>query len=247
MLMEDPQSWPIRSLHQIEVTSRCNLRCVYCTHPNLGRPKQDMDALTFSKALEWVKHYVAKGTQGELNLAGTGESTLHPQLVEYVKQARLALGWDQRLLFTTNGLLVDDGLVAALKPYRVGVFVSLHRPEAAKNAVDLLRDAGMLLGVSVDPAMSAVDWAGQVDWQVTTPAFGSPCDWRKQGWCMVLSDGRITQCCFGPSSEADGIIGHVNHAVGEVVSRPYKLCRSCHLDVGIEGWRDRVEGRKVVA
>jgi hypothetical protein len=240
-LNEDPKSWPIRSLHQIEVTSRCNLRCVYCTSPNLGRKKLDMEQAVFSRSLEWVRYYVKQGTQGELNLAGIGESTLHEHFIEYVKQARAALGWHQRLLFTTNGLLVTPHLVDSIKPYGVGVYVSLHRPEAAKKAVDLLREAGMLLGVSVDPAMNSVDWAGQVNWQTTTQAFGSMCDWRKQGWVMVLADGRISACCF--DSDGSGVVGHVDQAPGSVVSKPYRLCKTCHMDVGIEGWRDRVEGR----
>ena len=234
-------TWPIKSLHQIELSSQCNLRCVYCPSQTLQRPKIDMDEATFLRSLEWVKHYRMAGTQGELNLAGTGESTLHPRLVEYAALARKALGTTQRLLFTTNGLLITEELADALMPTGIKVFVSLHRPEKAGPAINILRDRGMFIGASADPSLSSVDWAGQVEWETTTEAFGSQCDWRKQGWVMVLSDGRMTTCCF--DADGSGVIGNVNDEIGSVVGKPYRLCKTCHMDVGFEGWRDRVEGR----
>lgn len=232
-------------MHQIEVSSQCNLRCVYCTSPTLGREKVNMDGYTFLRALEWVKHFVKEGTQGELNLAGIGESQLNPEFPEFVKLARQALGWGQRLLFTTNGILMTPEFITATKPYGLKVYVSLHRPEKAKLAVDLLKDAGMLIGVSTDPATGAIDWAGQVKWQMSKEILGTPCDWSHQGWAMTLADGRISSCCL--DSDGSGVIGHVKDAPGSVEGRPYRLCKACHLDCGVEGWRDRVEGRRVVA
>lgn len=238
-------SWPIKSLHQIEVSSNCNLRCVYCTSPTLGRAKMNMDRATFERALDWVRYFVREGTQGELNLAGIGESQLNPLFNEFVALAREALGWNRRLIFTTNGILTTPEFIAATKPHGLKVFVSLHRPEKAKAAIDLLYDAGMLLGVSTDPATGAIDWAGQVDWKMPKDNLGQPCDWSHQGWAMVLADGRISSCCL--DSDGSGVIGTVNDHPGSVVGKPYRLCKTCHFDCGVEGWRDRVEGRKVVA
>lgn len=234
--------WPIRSIHQIEITSSCNLRCVYCPSPNLGRPKVDMDGTTFTRALEWVRHYVAAGTQGELNLAGIGESTLHADFVEYVKLAREAIGWHRKLHFATNGLLMTRELASKIEPFRPSVAVSMHRPEKAKGAIDALREFGLLEGAASDPALNAVDWAGQVEWGLTTQNFGSPCDWRGQGWGAVLADGRISSCIL--DANGSGVVGHVNDPIGSVRGKPYGLCRTCHMDVGIDGWRHRVEGRK---
>lgn len=41
----------LTAIHQIEITSRCNLRCRYCVHPHMGRVKEDMEPATFAKAL----------------------------------------------------------------------------------------------------------------------------------------------------------------------------------------------------
>ena len=237
-------TWPIRSLHQIEITSHCNLRCVYCPSPVLGREKLHMSREHFMRSLEWVKHYVAAGTQGELNLAGIGESTLHPDFVEFVGIAREALGWQRRVCFATNGLLMTREMAQALKPFKPTVWVSLHRPEKAKGAIDALREAGLLELGSCDPAMQAVDWAGQVDWKLTTEDFGMPCPWKARGWVYVLADGRMSSCCF--DSTGSGVVGHVSDAIGSVRGRPYVLCKSCHQDVMIDGFRDRVEGRRAV-
>jgi MoaA/NifB/PqqE/SkfB family radical SAM enzyme len=62
----------------IEYTSRCNLRCRYCTKSNEGDeliPGRDMDMApqTISRVLELISHYKFE----EVLLAGTGETTFH--------------------------------------------------------------------------------------------------------------------------------------------------------------------------
>src|SRR4051794_37395618 len=73
---------PITAIHQVEITSRCNLTCHYCPSRWLDRPreigadgfpkgfgraKQDMTLETFEKALGWATHFERNGgTQGEL-------------------------------------------------------------------------------------------------------------------------------------------------------------------------------------
>jgi len=70
----------IQAIHQIEITSRCNLRCKYCVHPKMVREKGDMDRETYIKSLEWSAHFHKLNNQEELNLAGIGESTMHTNL-----------------------------------------------------------------------------------------------------------------------------------------------------------------------
>ena len=77
--------FPIRAIHQIEMTSRCNLRCRYCAHPTMARVKADMDDATFAKALLWARQLPSH----ELNLAGIGESTMHPEFVRTEAQGTL--------------------------------------------------------------------------------------------------------------------------------------------------------------
>ena len=220
----------LKAIHQIEITSRCNLRCVYCVHPKMPRPKQDMDWNTFSRSLNlvtilWEKYHVDR----ELNLAGIGESTIHPNFLNYVSVARKQLSTEIVVLFATNGVEVTQLMVDRLAEIRdhdgpIGCWVSLHRPEKAQKAVQMLKAKGLLLGISTDPATNSVDWAGQVDWPITSPDR-TPCMWLGGGLGMVASNGDILQCCF------DGIgrssIGTVWDNPHELEVKVHELCATC--------------------
>ena len=73
-------SWPkdIRGINQIELSSLCQLRCVYCAYPNpalMTRKKQIMDDVVFQGVLRWLRYYVDAGTQGRrIGFAGIGEA-----------------------------------------------------------------------------------------------------------------------------------------------------------------------------
>lgn len=227
----------LTQIHQIEITSRCNLRCKYCVHPTMKRVKEDMSLETFERALHWAKHFQRQGTQGSLNLAGIGESTMHSRFLEYLGLARVVLGDAQELVLATNGLLVTDELAQAMIPFRPRVFVSLHRPEKAGPAIEALKRAGLIAGVSADPSIAATDWAGQIKWHVS--AQRTPCPWVRGGWGMVLSDGRVTRCSF--DGTGIGVFAHVRDDLGEAYTTPYSLCKSCHQDVGVEVQPNLVE------
>lgn len=222
--------FPLTNIHQIEITSRCNLRCRYCVHPKMARPKLDMDEATFVRSLMWVRLFRARNTQGQLNLAGIGESTMHPEFVRYVFMAREALGEAHDLILATNGLLVTDEMARAIAPSRIRVWVSLHRPEKAGPAVEALKRAGILAGVSADPSIAATDWAGQVQWHKSAPQ-GRACPWVRGGWCIVLADGRVSRCCFDGSGV--GVLGNVHSDLNLIETSPYVLCRTCDQDVGV--------------
>lgn len=226
---------PIQAIHQIEITSRCNLKCSYCPSPNLGRPKMDMDLTTFFRALDWVKHYVSIGQQDELNLAGIGESTIHPDFISFLAQARLVMG-DKKIIFATNGIQITDEQVREMAYYKPEVWVSLHQPKKAAEAVSLYRKYGLLKGVSIDPAVNANDWAGQVKWKTDDPG-NMACQWLRSGKVMVMSDGRITTCCLDATGA--GVIGHVDDAIGSLQSKPYSLCKTCHQEIAIVGYDQR--------
>lgn len=214
----------VRQVHQIELSSRCNLRCVYCLHPTMARPKLDMAAETWAQALDWVRFFVRQRTQGELALSVTGESTMHPQFVPWVHEARAVLGWDRGLFVSTNGLLLDAAMARALAPAKPIVHVSLHRPEKAQGAIQALKAYSLLGQVECHAATDPHDWAGQVPWPRTAAPLA--CPWLSVGWVAVLADGRLATCCY--EADAAGILGHVRtppHA--DLETRPYGLCATC--------------------
>lgn len=230
----EPVTYPrtIETVHQVEITTFCNLRCVYCPSPKLekirGQEKQHMSLATFKVAMEWAAFFDARGTQKELSLTGIGESLLHPELPEIIRLARETLP-ERFINFSTNGIGLTDDICKVLARYGVGVYVSLHRPEKAGLAIEMLRKHGLFMAANAGAAVSSFDWGGQVDWPVSAPS--TTCDWLLDGWCNVLVDGRITTCCF--DAAAGGVVGSVfdKHLMGELGTRPHGLCETCHLNV----------------
>src|SRR6185503_16391807 len=194
----------IKELHQIEMTSHCNLRCRYCPSRELPRPKLHMSYEHFIEACTWVKRFNDRGDQQELNLAGIGESTMHPQFVDMVHYARNFIGWNIKLVFATNGLLMTDELARAIKNAQPVIYVSAHRPEKAGLAVEILKRHDLLGGVSFDPTVAATDWAGQVKWFRSVPVRRQ-CQWVRNGKAFMLADGRISRCAYDATGE--GVIG----------------------------------------
>jgi hypothetical protein len=126
-------------------------------------------------------------------------------------------------VFSTNGLLLDDEMAAAIAPAKPIVFVSLHRPEKAGPAIEACKRAGIAVGKNNSFVDSALDWAGQVDWFVSAPR--SPCEFLRSGWGVVLADGKITTCCF--DADYSGVIGSVWDDPRGLEMKPYRLCEKC--------------------
>lgn len=86
---------------------------------------------------------------------------------------------------------------------------------------------GILETYNASAAISSMDWAGQLDWEVTAPA--SRCEWLAQGWSNILVDGRVSTCCLDASGV--GVVGHVDDEIGSLSVKPYSLCQPCHQQV----------------
>jgi MoaA/NifB/PqqE/SkfB family radical SAM enzyme len=86
---------------QIEVTSRCCVRCKMCPRSTLAEqwPEMDLPWEAFeriARAFPWVQH---------VHLQGWGEPLLHPRLFEMIA---LAKGAGCRVGLTTNGMGLDQ-------------------------------------------------------------------------------------------------------------------------------------------
>ena len=215
---------PITEIHQIEITSRCNLRCKYCPHPNMKREKEDMDFSTFVKAIDHVKHYDRQGTQTEISFTGMGEALLHPSFLEWLSYARHH--YKGKILFATNGILLTEEIIQRCAELNVLIYISLHRPElASSEIVSLCKQYGVLGDVNAGFATSAMDWVGDVDWYVSAPE--QHCAYLSKGWAVVLQDGSINACCW--DAEGRNLIGHVDDIPGSLMTEVKPLCSKCNL------------------
>ncbi len=227
----------ITLLHDIELTSRCNLRCRYCPQPKMARAKVDMSDEVFERCLYWLREF----RQKYVHLHNFGEPTLDPKLVQRVAAVREIV---PEPILSTNGVGVTRELVRALK--WAGLFrmdVSIHRPEEAQWAVSYAKEAGLDCMLAVGPAANTHDWAGQVKGAapVTVEVGVFDCQFLRYQRAVVLSDGMVAACCI----DAEGRSAKVSvfEDLRRVSFRPFELCKPCHHSIGPElfpGWEDEL-------
>lgn len=97
----------------LDVTNTCNLKCIHCPQPVM-QAKPGFKPQYFE--LDWLKKIVDEIDKSKqpilLRIAGDGEPTIHPRLVEmvsYAKQNSQAI-----VNLTTNGLLLDKEMSESL-------------------------------------------------------------------------------------------------------------------------------------
>lgn len=217
---------PVREIHEIELTSRCSLACVYCPHPTLQRPKEDMPWETFERTLEHIAYLCTAGTQGEVSLTGLGEAILYPRFVEALWRVRDTIG-ERLLVMSTNGVDMTPELARELAAAHCAVYVSLHRPEVATPALRMLQEAGCGTAVNTAFVDSSLDWAGQVKWHVSAPR--ALCGYLSRAWAVVRQNGNIDACCMDAHDKYR--VATVWDEPGTLMTHPTPLCASCNLSV----------------
>lgn len=110
---------------QIEVTSRCNERCIHCYIPHHLKTR----TLSFSSINHILEQLHDMGTL-QLTLSG-GEFFFHPDAVRILHRAREL---DFSISVLSNATLITTDLIAALKDVRVNlVQISLYSTEPAEH------------------------------------------------------------------------------------------------------------------
>lgn len=221
------KSVPVREIHEIELSSICNLACrAYCPHPKLERPKAHMAWDVFERTLEHLAYLCAKGTQGEVSLTGIGEAILHPRFIEAAFRVRETVQGRQ-ITMATNGVAMTPDLAEVVARLRIVTYVSTHRPEKAGVAYNMLKKAGAITGLNTAFVDSSIDWAGQMKWEASAPK--GTCNYLGLGWAVVRQDGSLNACCMDAHGKFK--LASVHDELGSLVTRPIGLCSTCHLSV----------------
>ncbi|MEI6385860.1 MAG: radical SAM/SPASM family putative metalloenzyme maturase [Spirochaetota bacterium] len=144
--------WPSRLV--VETSTRCNLACAMCPKQNGcddGEGGADGDFpeelfQTLAPAFPRLESLV---------LNGIGEPLLHPQLVDFVRQARAAMPLDSTIGFQTNGLLMDGRRALSL------IEAGADRICVSLDALDEGLYAGIRTGGNLSRTLAAIEALGR--------------------------------------------------------------------------------------
>lgn len=123
----------------VETTAHCNLSCAMCVKQtgSVAQPEGDLSARTFAALLP------AMGALETLILNGVGEPLMHPQLEDFIRQARQVMPPHGVIAFQSNGLLLDRVRARGLAQAgldRICLSVDASSPETFRQ----LREGGEL-------------------------------------------------------------------------------------------------------
>jgi len=83
----------------IEITTRCNLRCAFCARTSIRREEKDMPLERFGRLLDLLPH------AWRVTLVGLGEPLLHPDVADFVSEASSR---GRRVTLATNAVLLTE-------------------------------------------------------------------------------------------------------------------------------------------
>jgi hypothetical protein len=222
----------LKTITTIELSSICNLSCLYCVNRLLVKlPLRDagiMNDYVFNRSVYWLEKLCKQGTQQEVNINGNGESCLDPQLIERAKRVKEVVG-HRPVNFSTNAVNMTEELAKGLASTGIDkIDLSIHSPFHTRKAIQIMRKAGINLGINPGAVVMSHNWAGQLEPENSVEMhFTLPCDPLIEGRGYIQSEGNVTPCCYDYRNL--GVFGHVfNEDLLEREIKPYELCTTCH-------------------
>jgi MoaA/NifB/PqqE/SkfB family radical SAM enzyme len=118
-------------LVDIELTNRCNLKCIFCGQQAMKRPKGFMSEKIFKKVADECAKF-----KTPIRFIRWGEPFLHPKIVEFVKYTK-AKGLIVHI--TNNGLAIKDRQIEEILETGVDSLIFSFQG-ATKKQYELMRD-----------------------------------------------------------------------------------------------------------
>jgi MoaA/NifB/PqqE/SkfB family radical SAM enzyme/pimeloyl-ACP methyl ester carboxylesterase len=126
----------------IEITTRCNLRCAFCARTSVRREERDMAPDRFGRLLDLLPH------AWRVTLAGLGEPLLHPRVADFVSEASSR---GRRVTLATNAVLLSaemsrrligaglDAIVFSLDAVDAGPASAVRAGAAVETSIENIR------------------------------------------------------------------------------------------------------------
>jgi sulfatase maturation enzyme AslB (radical SAM superfamily) len=192
-----------------------------------------MSTKTFDKTVEWVKYFVERRTQTEINLFGIGEPTMNANLPLFVKKLRDAIPLCIHLHSNTNGGLMTEEMAISLKDAGIDqIDITGHNHLFTARTMRLFRRLNIKSNLTYDFVIVPNNWAGQVNWFKSEINY--VCPWLSRGQLFVAWNGDLLQCCF--DAKANNVLGNIfDNDPSDIDIKPYELCKTCHQDIPKKG------------
>lgn len=226
----------LKTITTIELSNDCQLACTYCVNRYMQkrakRKRMIMNDEVFEASLSWLKVLCDNGTQQELNMNGTGESFLDPQLFSRIRRAREVMGLNRVISMSTNGIIMSDEIAKKIASSGLtDISVSIHRTEAARNAGQILATNHVRGSFNYGTVTSPHNWAGQLDPEHNARILPDiVCHPLIEGRGYISVEGNVSPCCY--DYRFLGVFGTVfDKDLDQRPVAPFALCRTCHQQI----------------
>jgi hypothetical protein len=223
----------LKTITTIELSNDCQLACRYCVNRQMEskalRKRKIMSDEIFNRSLFWLQRLCDAGTQAEVNMNGTGESFLDPQMFSRIRKVKDIMGKERRVSMSTNGLIMTDEIAAALNHCGLDdITISVHRTEVARLAGQMLAMNHVKGTFNFGAVNQPHNWAGQLEKSQNVRILPDiPCHPLIEGRGYISVEGYVSPCCY--DYRLLGAFGHVNDDdLDQKDIRPFSLCKDCH-------------------
>lgn len=133
------KSHPLRAKYpknlMVEVTNACNLKCIMCDNRKMKRKRGFMNLDTYKLVLENAKKIGIE----MVGLYTTGESFLHPKILDFIKLAK-EMGFEY-VYMTTNGIPLNEEKISKILKYGLDS-IKFSIDAVTKETYEKLRPGG---------------------------------------------------------------------------------------------------------
>jgi len=190
---------------EYNLTEHCNLRCRGCGHASPLLPEKFASLASFRADLEALAEVFHSD---EIRIVG-GEPLLHPQLLDFLKEAR-RINVADRIVLYTNGVLLHKAPAALwqlVDEIYISIYPGVNRRLDESEGARLCRENGVKLTLCRADQFQQLTVNNRIDDVELVQAIFDNCKQRTEVSCHTVYEGRFYMCPVAPFSKARLALG----------------------------------------
>ena len=177
---------------EYNLTEHCNLRCRGCGHASPLLPEKFASLASFRADLEALAEVFHSD---ELRVVG-GEPLLHPQLLDFLREAR-RINIADRIVLYTNGVLLHKAPVElwqSVDEIYLSIYPGVHRRLDESECARLCRENGVKLTIYRPGHFEQMTINNRIEDVELVQAIYDNCKQRAETSCHTAYEGRFYKC-----------------------------------------------------